>query len=101
MSSPRSHSLTASYEVIQKWGNIDVSAGYSNHLKDWTKNNLCVSGFLTLRVVKGLSINLGGVASLIHDQLGLVKGDVPLDQILLQRKEMATQYSYFTSFGLT
>jgi hypothetical protein len=95
------HSLTASYEVVQKWGNIDFSVGYSNYLKDWTKNNLYVSGFLTLRIAKGLSINLGGSASLIHDQLGLVKGDVPLDQILLQRKEMATQYSYFTSFGLT
>jgi len=96
-----SHSLTASYEVVQKWGNIDISVGYSNYLKDWTKNNLYISGFLTLRIAKGLSINLGGSASLIHDQLGLVKGDVPLDQILLQRKEMATQYSYFTSFGLT
>jgi hypothetical protein len=96
-----SHSLTASYEVVQKWGNIDFSVGYSNYLKDWTKNNLYVSGFLTLRIAKGLSINLGGSASLIHDQLGLVKGDIPLDQILLQRKEMATQYSYFTSFGLT
>ena len=96
-----SHSLTASYEVVQKWGNIDLSVGYSNYLKDWKKNNLYISGFLTLRIAKGLSINLGGSASLIHDQLGLVKGDVPLDQILLQRKEMATQYSYFTSFGLT
>jgi hypothetical protein len=96
-----SHSLTASYEVVQKWGNINVSIGYSNYLKDWTKNNLYVGGYLTLRIAKGLSINLGGSASLIHDQLGLVKGDIPLDQILLQRKEMATQYSYFTSFGLT
>ena len=96
-----SHSITASYDVVQKWGNIDVSIGYSNYLKDWTKNNLYVSGFLPLRIAKRLSINLGGSASLIHDQLGLVKGDIPLDQILLQRKEMATQYSYFTSFGLT
>jgi len=95
------HSITASYEVVQKWGNINVSIGYSNYLYDWTKNNLNIEGFLTLRIAKGLSINLGGSASLIHDQLGLVKGDIPLDQILLQRKEMATQYSYFTSFGLT
>jgi len=95
------HSITASYEIVQKWGNIDVSIGYSNYLYDWTKNNLYINGFLTLRIAKGLSINLGGSASLIHDQLGLVKGDVPLDQILLQRKEMATQYSFFTSFGLT
>lgn len=96
-----SHNLTVSYEVVQKWGNIDMSVGYSNYFYDWSKNNLYVQGFLDLRVTKGLSINIGGSASLIHDQLGLVKKDVPVDQILLRRQELATQYSYFTSFGLT
>jgi len=95
------HSITASYEVVQKWGNIDISLGYRNYLHDFTKNNLYVQGFIDLRIAKGLSINLGGSASLIHDQLGLVKEDIPLDQILLQRKELATQYQYFISFGLT
>jgi hypothetical protein len=96
-----SHNITASYEVVQKWGNIDVSVGYSNYFHDWKKNNLYIQGFIDLRIAKGLSINLGGSASLIHDQLGLVKKDVPVDQILLRRQQLATQYSYFTSFGLT
>jgi hypothetical protein len=96
-----SHNISASYEVVQKWGNIDVSVGYSNYFHDWKKNNLYVQGFIDLRITKGLSINLGGSASLIHDQLGLVKKDVPVDQILLRRQQLATQYSYFTSFGLT
>jgi hypothetical protein len=95
------HSLTASYEVVQKWGNIDISIGYSNYLHDWSKNNLYIQGFVDLRIAKGLSINIGGSASLIHDQLSLVKKDVPVDQILLRRQQLATQYSYFTSFGLT
>ncbi|MGD0755486.1 MAG: hypothetical protein ABR927_10545 [Bacteroidales bacterium] len=96
-----SHNISASYEVVQKWGNIDVSVGYSNYFHDWKKNNLYVQGFIDLRITKGLSINLGGSASLIHDQLGLIKKDVPVDQILLRRQQLATQYSYFTSFGLT
>jgi hypothetical protein len=60
-----------------------------------------VQGFLDLRIAKGLNISIGGSASLIHDQLGLVKKDIPVDQILLRRQQLATQYSYFTSFGLT
>ena len=96
-----SHNITVSYEVVQKWGNIDMSVGYSNYFHDWTKNNLYVQGFLELRIAKGLSINFGGSASLIHDQLGLLKKDIPVDQILLRRQQLATQYSYFTSFGLT
>jgi hypothetical protein len=95
------HSISASYEVIQKWGNINLSVSYSNYLHDWSKNNLSGSCVLELRIAKGLSITLVGSASAIHDQLSLVKQNVPLDQILLQRKQMATQFQYFTSFGFT
>jgi hypothetical protein len=95
------HSLGAAYEVIQKWGSIDLNVTYSNYLHDWSKNNLSVNAFLSLRIAKGLSVNFGGGASLIHDQLGLIKGGATAEEILLQRKELATQYNYFTSFGFT
>jgi len=95
------HSLSASYEVVQKWGTIDFILEYSNYLHDWSKNNLSLDGYLNLRIAKGLSVSFGGGASLIHDQLNLVKQDLTYDEILLQRKELATQYSYFLSLGLT
>jgi hypothetical protein len=89
------------YEVVQKWGSIDVSLNYSNYMYDWSKNNLSLNGFLDLRIAKGLSLNFGGGASLIHDQLGLVKGGATPEEVLLRRKELATQFQYFTSFGFT
>ena len=95
------HSLSASYEVVQKWGTIDFVLEYSNYLHDWSKNNLSLDGYLNLRIAKGLSVSFGGGASLIHDQLNLVKQDLTYDEILLQRKELATQYSYFLSLGFT
>jgi hypothetical protein len=95
------HSVSAAYEVIQKWGSIDLNMDFSNYFHDWSKNNLSLSGFLNLRITKGLNVNFGGGASLIHDQIGLVKGDVATEEILLRRKELATQYQYFTSFGFT
>ncbi|MBW6499901.1 MAG: hypothetical protein K0B05_00775 [Bacteroidales bacterium] len=95
------HSLSAVYEVVQKWGSVDISLTYSNYFHDWSKNNLSLDSYLNLRIAKGLSVTLGGGASLIHDQLGLVKQDLSTDEILLQRKELATQYQYFTSFGFT
>jgi hypothetical protein len=95
------HSFNAAYEVVQKWGTIDVSFEYSNYLHDWSKNNLSVFGFIDLRIAKGLNVNFGGSAGLIHDQLGLVKGGATTEEVLLRRKELATQFQYFTSFGLT
>ena len=95
------HSLTAAYEVVQKWGSIDITLEYSNYLHDWSKNNISLEGFIDLRIAKGLSVNFGGGASIIHDQLSLVKGGATAEEVLLRRKELETQYNYFTMFGLT
>jgi hypothetical protein len=95
------HSLSAAYEVVQKWGSINVSLSYSNYLQQWSKNNLSLNGYLELRIAKGLSVNFGGGAALIHDQLGLVKGGATTEEVLLRRKELATQYEYFTFFGFS
>ena len=62
---------------------------------------MSLNGYLDLRIAKGLSVNFGGGASLIHDQLGLVKGGATTEEVLLRRKELATQFQYFTSFGFT
>jgi hypothetical protein len=86
---------------MQKWGSINVSFGYSNYLHDWSKNNISLDGFIELRIAKGLTANFGGGASIIHDQLGLVKGGATTQEVLLRRKQLATQYQYFTMFGFT
>lgn len=93
--------FSAAYEVVQKWGSIDLSAYWFNYLHDFSKNNLSLSGSFSVRIAKGLSLQMGGGASIIHDQLSLVKGGATNEEILLQRKELATQYRYFTYFGLS
>lgn len=95
------HSLSIAYAVVQKWGSANVSLDYSNYLHDWSKNNLSINGYLDFRIAKGLSVNFGGGASLIHDQLGLVKSGATTEEVLLRRKELATQFQYFTSFGFS
>jgi len=95
------HSLSAAYQVVQKWGSIDLTMNWFNYLHDFSKNNLSLSGSMSIRIAKGLNFNFGGGASLIHDQLALVKGGASTEEILLRRKELATAYQYFTYFGLS
>lgn len=95
------HSFDAAFEVVQKWGTIEISLDYRNYLKDWSMNNLSLYSYINLRLFKGFSVHFGGGASLIHDQLGLVKGGASREEILLQRKEIASQYDYYMSFGLS
>lgn len=96
-----SHRLSVGVGVVQKWGSIDLSAGYSNYLHDWKYNNIYLNGSINIRVFKGLSFSIGGGGSIIHDQLGLVKGGATDEEILLRRRELETQYSYFTHFGIS
>jgi len=95
------HSLDIAYQVVQKWGTIDVNVGYSNYLHDWSKNNLDFGGYVSLRIARGLNVRISGTYIIQHDQLGLVKGGATPEEVLLQRKELETQYRYYTSFGFT
>lgn len=95
------HALNLAYEVVQKWGSIELDLNYRNYLYNWTRNNLSISGYVNLRVLKGLNVTVGGGAGLIHDQLNLEKGGATPEEILLRRKELATNFQYFTSFGFT
>lgn len=42
-----------------------------------------------------------GSFALVHDQISLPLGGSTLEDVLLQRKMQATDYSYYTSFGFT
>ncbi|MBE0673843.1 MAG: hypothetical protein IH591_04200 [Bacteroidales bacterium] len=95
------HSFSAAYQVVQKWGSVNLNLNWRNYLHDFSKNNFGLSGSVNLRVAKGLSVNFGGSYSIVHDQLGLVKGGATPEEILLRRRELATQYSYFSSFGFS
>ena len=95
------HSLSAAYEVIQKWGSVNVNCSYRNYLHDFSKKNLSIHGFVELRLFKGFSVNMGGGAALVHDQLSLVKGGATAEEILLSRKELESQYGYFATFGIS
>ena len=95
------HSINVAYAVVQKWGQIDLSSEYSNYLYDWSKNNVSLYTNFSLRVIKGLSVNFSGGASILHDQLGLAKTGATTEEILLKQKELATQFQYWGSFGVS
>lgn len=76
----------------QPWGNIDLSANWSQYLSDPSKNHMGVSAGASLRVTRGLSVNFGAFASSVHDQLYLPKGDATDEQILTQVRALATSF---------
>jgi len=92
--------LSATYEIKEKWGSVMSSLEGSHYFHNFSKNRLELGCNINLRLLEGLSLDLFGNVSMIHDQLSLPKTDASDEDILLQRRELSTQYDYFTSIGL-
>ena len=84
----------------ERWGTISAKLFGSHYFHDFEKNRLGLSGDLSLRIFKGLSLTLTGNAYMIHDRLSLAKAGASQEEVLLRRKQLDTQYSYYAYFGL-
>jgi hypothetical protein len=63
--------------------------------------NLGLFADANIRLIRGLSVNFYGGYEMVRHQLYLAKGgDDPLEIIARQRAQ-ATNYSYYTGFGLS
>ena len=58
-----------------------------------------MSSSIDVRLFKGFSVEVRGRYDLIRDQLNLPLEGATLDEVLLQRKELATEYEYSISVG--
>ncbi len=96
-----SESLEIVLELKQPWGSVETSLQGSHYFFDFSKNSLTFYSELSLRLFKGFSLNLRGSYSMIHNQLSLQKSDIRPEEVLLRRKQLETQYSYWGSIGIS
>ncbi len=93
------HSLTAGYEVTQPWGEIDVGMNASQYLHDLERYSIDFGGDVEVRIVQGLSVEIGGDFAFIRNQLNLRKGEAELEELLLRRHQLETDYQAGLTFG--
>lgn len=93
--------LEITADINQPWGSLRTSLEGSHYFYDFTKNNLDLFSDLELRLYRGLSLNLFGSVALIRNQLNLPKEEATEEEILLRRRELATNYRYYVSIGLS
>jgi len=77
----------------QPWGNIDMSINWSQYLTDRSKNFLGLNGNASLRITRGLALNVGAYANRVRDQLYLPRGEATSDEILTQQRALATSFT--------
>lgn len=86
-------------EVKEPWGSMGMQLEGSNFLHDFSKNNLKAEAGLSLKVFKGLSLDIGGSYSRVRDQIYLSGKGASKEEILLELKRLATTYSLRFEMG--
>lgn len=96
-----SHSLEASLTFIKPWGSVSLSSEAGNYLHDFKLYELSIDGTLSLKLLKGLSVSFYGGYSKINNQLSLRREGASLEEVLTQRRQLETSYSYWGGFGVS
>lgn len=92
--------LRINFRLRQPWGSVWARLEGSQYLHDWSKNRVEFNSWVSIQVIKGLFLRIGTEASLVHDQLYLPKGGASLEEILLNRKALATNFELGFNFGI-
>jgi hypothetical protein len=95
------HTFVISYDVRQPWGSADASLEAAAYLDDRQQNRLELDAEWNLRLFRGMELEFGGSVERVRDQLSIPKRDATPEEILLERRALATDYRYDMRVGFS
>ena len=95
------HKLALDIEARQPWGQVSFQLDGSQYLSQSDKYRIEAGGGVSLRLGKGLSLNVSSWESFIRDQLYLPKGEATTEEILVRQRQLATSFQYSVYFGVS
>ncbi|TLF43114.1 DUF481 domain-containing protein [Maribacter aurantiacus] len=95
------HSLDVQLRYRQPWGNIFTRLRGSTFIKDFNKNRIQLFSRLSVRIFKGLGVTFSGNFEVIRDQINLPAGDASIEDVLLQQKQIATDFELGFRVGIS
>jgi hypothetical protein len=87
--------------ATQPWGSLFGELEHNALLLQPSKRNTQLYTSASVRIIKGLTVDIGGSYSWIHDQLFLPKGTASRESVLLRQQALQTSYFYDFNVGLT
>jgi len=94
------HSLELNLQIVQTWGEIEAGLDATNYLHDFSKNRITFDTDLSIRIVRGLSVNFDFRVENIHDQIYLPKGETSLEDILLNKVQLPSSFEVSAGVGV-
>lgn len=94
-------SLDVDLRLNQPWGSVRASLEGSHYFHDLNRYRVELFSRLSVRLFRGMSLNFSGSVERINDQLSLPRGEASVEEILLQRRQLATDYQVEARIGLS
>lgn len=93
-------SFRLNLQLVKTWGEIEAGLDATNYLNDFSKNRITFDSELSIRIIRGFSVNLNFRAENIHDQIYLPKSEASLEDILLNRVQLPSSFELYTGVGV-
>ncbi len=94
-------SIAVSAIFIKQWGTVSATLTERNFMHKFSMNSIELETRIRLNLFKGFRLSITGSYSRIHNQISLARKNATIDEVLLQRRELETQYEYFGSVGIS
>lgn len=94
------HRLAIDYQIIKPWGNIDIDAGVSQFLSRPDRYSIDISPSIDVNIFKGLNFYTGFYYGITKDRINIPKGDLSVEDILLQNTLQDSNFSLSMYFGM-
>lgn len=85
----------------QKWGTVNFSANAHSYFSIPKYYNIGIGGGVNVRITGGLSLNIFVFGNYQRDQIYLPKGLATEQEVLTRRRQLATNYTYYSYFGIS
>jgi hypothetical protein len=95
------HELSATLDQRQPWGSIQLGTEFSQYLHDPSFYRLEFDGELSVRITRGLEVEVEGRASRIRDQISLPRRNATPEEVLLRLRELRSGYDVSFQFGFS
>jgi len=92
--------LIVSLDMERPWGSANLNLQAAHFLQYPSDYNLELNGRIEYRIVRGLSLNVGGGIESIRSQRYLPLGGATDEEVLLERRALATDFRFSARVGI-
>lgn len=95
------HRLRMEYRTRQPWGGASMTGTADVFAHDLNQYRLGIDGSFSIRVAKGLGLEIRGAYSKVRNQITLPKGEATDEEVFLDLRQRATNYRASMTIGIS